>query len=61
MVTTPEFLLAAYQRMAEKVKDGGKVADIDKDYLIIKLDAKVTAGELTQEQVQPIVDILTVA
>lgn len=52
LIAPKEIVLNSFMRMAEKKL-------LDKDYLLVKLQALVTDGDLTQEEVQPIVDILT--
>jgi len=49
MVFSKEFLLGSLKRLAEKVKDGSKVGDIDKDYLVVKTAGLVLDGKITEE------------
>lgn len=51
LIVSKEKLLSSYTNAATK-------GLMDKDYLIIKLQEKVDNGDFTQEEIQPIVDIL---
>jgi len=52
LILPKERVLAAYMTVAKKEL-------MDKDLLIVKLQNLVTAGDLTAEDVQPIVNILS--
>lgn len=51
LIVPKEIILSSFKNVAEK-------GLMDKDYLTAKLQIMVTDGNLTQEDIQPIVDIL---
>ena len=51
LIFPKEMVIAAYVKVAEK-------GLMDKDLLIVKLQNLVTNGDLTEQDVEPIVDIL---
>lgn len=51
LITNKEVMLQSFLRCAE----GGL---LDKDYLLVKLQVMVMNGDATEEEVQPIVDVL---
>lgn len=51
LIFPKEMVIAAYKTVAEK-------GLMDKDLLIVKLQNLVTNGDLTEQDVEPIVDIL---
>lgn len=51
LIAPKEVVLNSFKRMAE-------TGLLDKDYLLVKLQGLVLDGDLTQEEIQPIVDIL---
>jgi len=58
MVFSKEFLLGSLKRLAEKVKNGGVVGDIDKDYLVVKTAGLVLDGKITEEDVAEVAAVL---
>ncbi|ANW97729.1 hypothetical protein CSTERTH_01120 [Thermoclostridium stercorarium subsp. thermolacticum DSM 2910] len=51
LIVPKEVLLNSFKNVAQK-------GLMDKDYLVTKLQIMVTEGDLTQEDVQPIIEIL---
>lgn len=51
LIAPKEIVLSSFMRMAE-------TGMINADYLLVKLQILVMEGDLTQEEIQPIVDIL---
>jgi hypothetical protein len=58
MVFSKEFLLGSLKRLAEKVKNGGTVGDIDKDYLVVKTAGLVLDGKITEEDAAEVAAVL---
>lgn len=58
MVFSKEFLLGSLKRLAEKVKDGGVVGDIDKDYLVVKTEGLVLNGKITEDDAAVVAAVL---
>ena len=58
MVFSKEFLLGSLKRLAEKVKDGGTVGDIDKDYMVVKVSGLVLDGKITESEAAEVATIL---
>jgi hypothetical protein len=58
MVFSKEFLLGSLKRLAEKVKDGGTVGDIDKDYIVVKVSGLVLDGQITESEAAEVATIL---
>ena len=58
MIFSKEILLTSLKRLAEKVKDGGKVGDIDKDYLVVKVTGLVLDEKITEEEASEAAAIL---
>jgi|GEM_PF-3401431 hypothetical protein len=51
LIAPKEIILDSFMRMAE-------TGLLDKDYLLVKLQGLVLEGDLAQEEIQPIVNIL---
>ncbi len=58
MVFSKEILLASLKRLAENVKNGGTVGDIDKDYLVVKTVLLVSDGKITEDDAAEVVGVL---
>lgn len=58
MVFSKEFLLASLKRLAEKVKDGSTVGDIDKDYLVVKTVGLAMDGKITEDDAAEVAALL---
>lgn len=58
MVFSKEFLLGSLKRLAEKVKDGSTVGDIDKDYLVVKTVLLVSDGKITEDDAAEVARVL---
>jgi len=54
MVFSKEILLGSLKRIAEQVKDGGRVGDIDKDYIVVKLTGLVLDDKITEEEAREV-------
>ena len=58
MVFSKEFLLGSLKRLAEKVKNGDTVGDIDKDYLVVKTVLLVSDGKITEDDAAEVAEVL---